>query len=237
MTQLPQFKGKVAQYDLTPRGDVDGLILDDGTEIHFPPHLDMEIVAAVRPGETVTVHGLKAKALSLIQAMSVTGDASGKTVVDNGPQGPGGRPGPRPPQSGQPIQGQGPVKMQLHGPRGELNGVLLQDGTIIHMPPPEASRLARQLAVGQTIFVRGDGMESSLGRVIDAREIGASADQMALIKAPPPPPGGPRGPGEPGGPGARRADNTPPPPGSPSAQQPDAARPSPAGAAAPATPQ
>jgi hypothetical protein len=30
--QFPAVHGKVAQYSLTPRGEVDGLILDDGTQ-------------------------------------------------------------------------------------------------------------------------------------------------------------------------------------------------------------
>ncbi len=37
--QLPATKGTVKQYTLTPRGDVDGLILNDGTEVKLPPHL------------------------------------------------------------------------------------------------------------------------------------------------------------------------------------------------------
>ena len=38
-TQLPATRGTVKQYTLTPRGDVDGLILSDGTEVKLPPHL------------------------------------------------------------------------------------------------------------------------------------------------------------------------------------------------------
>ncbi|HEY1431542.1 MAG TPA: hypothetical protein VGF39_07945, partial [Stellaceae bacterium] len=56
--QLPMLQGKVAQYSLTPRGDVDGLILEDGTEIHLPPHLGAQLVFAIKPGDRVTVHGL-----------------------------------------------------------------------------------------------------------------------------------------------------------------------------------
>jgi hypothetical protein len=226
--QMPAFHGKVTQYDLNPRGDVDGLILDDGTEVHFPPHLGTEVVAAVRPGEAVTIHGLKARALPLVMAMSVTGDASGKTVVDNGPPGPG-RHGPPPPHGpmgprgmmGMPeLQAQGVVKMQLHGPRGELNGVLLADGTMVHFPPPDADRLSAMLVVGQTIMVRGNGVENSLGRAIGAEAIGPSADKMVEI-APPHGhhhPGGPDGPGGPGdddaGPGGHRGGppGAPPPP-------------------------
>jgi hypothetical protein len=45
--QLPQFKGTVARHTLTPPGDVDGLLLGDGTEVHFPPHASTQLVYAV----------------------------------------------------------------------------------------------------------------------------------------------------------------------------------------------
>ena len=212
--QLPVFHGKVAQYDLTPRGDVDGLILDDGTEVHMPPHLGTQVVAAVKPGDTVTIHGLKARELNLVQAMSLANDAGGATVVavggpagpphhgrgldgpDHGPRpepgGPMGGPGMGPEGRGAPdggsMQAHGAIKMQLHGPRGDLNGVLLADGTMVHLPPPAAARLAAQLAPGQTLFVRGDGTSTVLGKSIDAHAIGASADQLTPIR--PPHPGG-----------------------------------------------
>jgi hypothetical protein len=32
--QLPGFRGQVQQLTLTPRGDIDGLILSDGTEVN-----------------------------------------------------------------------------------------------------------------------------------------------------------------------------------------------------------
>src|SRR6202795_415013 len=84
-TQLPETKGTVKQYTLTPRGDVDGLILNDGTEIKLPPHLTAQIVYAVRPGDAVSVRGLRARALPLVEAASVTNSATGASVVDTGP--------------------------------------------------------------------------------------------------------------------------------------------------------
>ena len=53
---LPVTKGTLHQFLLNPHGDADGMILTDGTEIHFPPHMAKEIVAAIHPGQTVTVH-------------------------------------------------------------------------------------------------------------------------------------------------------------------------------------
>ena len=83
--QVPATKGQVAQYSLTPRGDVDGVILQDGTQVHLPPHLGAQLVEAVKPGDAVTIRGLKAQAIPLIQVISITDGASGKTVVDSGP--------------------------------------------------------------------------------------------------------------------------------------------------------
>ena len=91
--QLPAQRGQVRQFTLTPRGDIDGLILADGTEVKTPPHLSTQIAYSVKPGDTVVIHGLHAAALPLIQAASITDEATGRTVVDNGPPGPGRGPG------------------------------------------------------------------------------------------------------------------------------------------------
>lgn len=73
------------------RGDVDGFILSDGTEVHLPPHLGSQIVFVARPGDTVTIRGLNAQALPLVDAASVMNFVSGAIVTDDGPpDGPGG---------------------------------------------------------------------------------------------------------------------------------------------------
>ena len=209
--QLPAIQGKVAEYSLTPRGDVDGLILADGTEIHTPPHLGTQLVYAVKPGDAVTIRGLRARAIPMVQAMSVKNDATGATVTDTGA---GGSPGPRDAQ--QMLSATGRIKAQLHGPRGDLNGALLEDGTIVRLPPPEAQRLASTLAAGSPVTVEGNGFEGPLGRVIEARSIGPDATHLTQIATPRPPgrrPPRPAGGLEampPGGP-----DAPPPPPGGP----------------------
>lgn len=198
--QMPETKGTVQYFSLTPRGDVDGLILGDGTEVHFPPHMSTSLVATVKPGDAVTVHGLKAMALPLVSAASITNDATGKTVVDTGP---GGRRG------GDDVQQvQGRVKATLHGPRGEVNGALLEDGTIVRLPPPEARRLSALLAPGQTVAAEGPGLSNALGKVIEVRRLGPTPEQLSAVDAPRGPHKGPKGPKVPGGPD----DRDPPPP-------------------------
>ena len=94
------------------------------------------------------MHGLKAS-VPLVAAVAITNDASGQTVVDNGL---GFGPGPKgPSQPGQAMSAQGSVQRTLHGPRGEMNGAMLADGTILRLPPPKAERFAALLAPGQTI--------------------------------------------------------------------------------------
>jgi hypothetical protein len=185
--QLPAIKGTVARYTLTPRGDVDGLILSDGTEVRFPPHLSTQLVYAVKPGDAVTVRGLRALSVPMVAGVSIANDASGQDVIDNGP-GPGpGRAGPR--ETWQLMSVQGHVQTVLHGPRGEVNGAMLDDGTILRLPPPEAERFAALLAPDQPIAAQGDGLVTPLGRVVTVRAIGTSTAQLSWVEPPGPPPG------------------------------------------------
>jgi len=242
LSQLPMTRGTVKYFTLTPRGDVDGFVLADGTQVHVPPHLSTQLVAAVRLGDAVTVRGLRAAAAPMVAALSVTGDANGQTVVDTGPpggpgrglggradRGPGARPpggpgaagmAPPPPSPGGPAAGlpevSGKILAVLHGPRGEANGAMLEDGTVLRLPPPEAARLIAVLAPGQTVVAQGPGIANNLGRMVDVRAIGASRDQLAQVQAPPPrgPDGNRRGPPPPGSPDA------PPAPGAAPASRP-----------------
>src|SRR5262245_35265853 len=103
--QLPEIRGKVAQYTLTPRGDVDGFLLADGTEVHVAPRLSTQLVFAVRPGDAVTIHGLRARAVPMVAAASVSNDATGTTVTMSGGRWPG---------AGDALEAQGRIKAQLH---------------------------------------------------------------------------------------------------------------------------
>ena len=211
--QLPAIQGAVAQYSLTPRGDVDGVILADGTLVHLPPHLGPALVAGVHPGDQVTIHGLHARAIPLVQALTIHDDATDATITDDGP--PAGPPRPRAADL-QPLSESGRIKADLYGPRGDLDGVLLDDGTQIHLTPPEAERLQAQLAPGATIAANGRGYAGPLGRSIGATEIGPDPAHLVALVLPPPPPSGPGpgpgAPGAPGGPDAPDAPDAPPPP-------------------------
>ena len=174
--QLPAFHGKVAEYSLTPRGGVDGLILDDGAQVAVSRRLSTQLVAIVKPGDAVTVHGVKATSGTLILALSVANDAGGKILVSEG----GGRR-----MRGTPIVAQGKIKALLHNRRDEVDGVLLEDGSQIRVPPPMAMRIMAQLTPGQTIFASGFGQDTLLGKVVMPRRIGATEADAVEVRRPP----------------------------------------------------
>jgi hypothetical protein len=186
--QLPVQRGEVQQFTLTPRGDIDGLILTDGTEVKTPPHLSTVIAYSIKPGDTVTIHGLHAAALPLTQAVSITDDATRRTVVDTGPPGPGGgrAAGPATPASGL-TEIEGRIRMPLHGPRGDVNGALLEDGTVLRLPPPEAERFAALLQPGRTVAAEGTEYANALGKVFEVTGLGPSRDQLSAVEPPPRP--------------------------------------------------
>lgn len=197
-TGLPRTRGTVRQYTLTPRGDVDGLILTDGTEVKAPPHLGTQLVFAVRPGDAVTIHGLKARALPLVDGSLIRNDATGATVIDLGP--------PKRERTETTVTGR--VTMPLHGKRGEIDGALLDDGTQVRLPPREAERWSADLQAGRPVSVRGFVTRGPLGTVIEAHAIATAGGAMTEVDAPPP-----RGRGAPLPPdGAPPPGSVPPPP-------------------------
>ena len=78
--------GTIAHYTLTPKGDVDGFLLADGTQVHLPPHLSTAPVATAGPGDAVAVAGRRERESPVIEASEVRNGSDG-TVVATGPGG------------------------------------------------------------------------------------------------------------------------------------------------------
>jgi hypothetical protein len=192
--QLTETRGQVQRFTLTPIGEIDGVILTDGTEVHLPPHLTAQLFNAVKIGDSVVAQGYRSAIEPLVVAYSITNAATGQTVVDNGPPPPGSRPPPPPP--GAPAPGalqatiEGRVQQQLYGPAGDINGALLDDGTIVRIGPRGAYQVAPLLTPGQHLAVQGWGLTTAYGKVVDAQAVGPTAGQMVQV-SPPAPPGPP----------------------------------------------
>lgn len=50
---LTSINGTVQAYLLNRVGQVDGLLLSDGKQLHLPPHLSAALQEAVKPGDTI----------------------------------------------------------------------------------------------------------------------------------------------------------------------------------------
>jgi hypothetical protein len=184
---LPAISGTFERFLLNPQGDADGMILTDGTQVHFPPHLSGPMCAAIPPGaqSTLIIRGVRVRHGDLIAAVAIE-MADGNRILDEGPNKKGTGKDTvakhSPSLKHRPMHAEGTVRCVLHGPKGEVRGVLLEDATSIRFPPHEAERIARLLSPGQRFAARGPGLDSALGTVIEAHEVGPSLDDLQHLK-------------------------------------------------------
>lgn len=77
------------------------------------------------------------------------------------------------------------MRLSLFGPKGELRGALLDDGTAVRLPPHEAEHFARLLRPGVLIEVSGVGVETEYGRTIETHELAAAKRSSKTTTKPP----------------------------------------------------
>jgi hypothetical protein len=160
----------VRSLTTAPRGEIDGAILDDGTVIHWPPHLADRFTAIVTPGEPVEVSGRMETGPAgdtHLEVQSVTNLRTRESQENDGVLlGPGTRRGPLAPPPPVPRAGNGPaavaartaqgtVQRLTTAPMGKIDGAVLDDGTVIHWPPHLADRFTGVVARGDRIKVSG----------------------------------------------------------------------------------
>jgi hypothetical protein len=135
-------------------------------------------------------------------------------------RGPGGPPPPPPQATASTTTVQGTVRSLSYGPAGDMNGVILEQGTEVHVPPDQANQLNSLAPIGTRIQVSGWTHTGPLGDThLDATTI-TNPNSRATMTFPTPPP--PPGPGAlpPGPPAPNAAGAPPPPPPAPPAMAP-----------------
>jgi hypothetical protein len=185
-------KGVVSRILMNPEGDADGLLLDNGTQVKFPPHMSKDLRATVAEKDAVTINGVEEKG-QVVRADTIKNEKSGKSIKDTppthakgeappppppggpgakGPHGPGPGPGPRGPREGlAELSVQGKITHQLFGPRGNVDGVILNDGAIVHVGPRALDNTKASLDVGKQIEAKGFGTKNEFGQSIEATEL------------------------------------------------------------------
>ncbi len=191
--------GRVARWLPNPNGEVDGLLLDDGTQVNFPPHLSSRMIAAVKLRDTVQVTGRASPTSQtppVLRATLIKASSSGQTIGDE-PSAGGPPTAPRDHAALTAMKESGRITTLLHTGRGDVNGVVLDSGTVVRFPPHAGAQFASVLKPSGTLYAQGYGTRNAQGSAFEATQIGASESAAQTVFP------GPRGPGgRPPGPGA-----------------------------------
>ena len=179
--QVTGIRGTVSQYLMNPDGLVDGLLLSNNTIVRFPPHMSQQLVRAVKPQASIRVDGFF-EFQGKMQATTITNANSQQSVVDTPPSPQNPPPAPNP-YARQPMSVSGIIKALTYAPRGEIDGAVLDNGTIVHVPPPVGMQYASLFRVGAPLAAGGYGTTNAYGRSMEATVIGPSASQMQTVAA------------------------------------------------------
>jgi hypothetical protein len=176
-----EVEGMVSQYLLNPRGEVDGLLLDDRTVIKFPPHLARELVEVIRPKERVRANG-HLEADKLLKGHVIANPATGRAIREIKPTPPdrAGALGPL-----QSLSVTGTIRVVRRNPHGEIDGVILEGGILLHLPPHADRQFAKLIREGQQLAAVGFGTANNFGQTIAVAMLGRSVNELALVEPPP----------------------------------------------------
>jgi len=192
--------GRVQQWLLNPNGEADGLLLADGTQVAFPPHLSADLMKALKPGDTVQVSGWRAPNVPVLRAATI--NANGQSITDRPPTPGMAPPAPRDPAALSALSANGRIARLLYTDRGDVRGALLDDKTIVRFPPHVGAQNAALLQPGASLYASGWGTRNAMGSAIEATRLGQSADSAREVFGGPGLEPAPRGPGRTRGPGA-----------------------------------
>lgn len=182
-TQLPSFTGTVERYLVNPRGEIDSLLFREGPQVVFPPDFGDVIRQSVPAGRPIIVWGIRARHAPVITMLAFAPNAETPPgVVDRFYWQLGGRAAL---EQAERLRVQGVVKAPYFAPQGEVAGAVLEDGTVITVPPGTAEALRDLLRAGARIAAEGRGVARDFGRGVAADRIGDSPE--ALRPVPPPP--------------------------------------------------
>ena len=177
--------GTVARCLPNPRGEVDGLLLQDGTIVKFPPHLAEELTQVATVGAKITVNG-HPEGKGLLKGHVVFNPATGHALREIKPA-PPERAGCLPAM--QPLRVEGTVHRVKHNGHGDADGAVLADGTVLQFPPHAGKQFAALLVEGGALCASGFGSEGPHGRCVAVAMFGAKPGELQMIVPPHPKPG------------------------------------------------
>jgi hypothetical protein len=208
--QAPQgsetVQGTVQSFTKAPKGEVDGAVLDNGTTLHWPPHMQDRFTDVIRAGDRVRATGRMETGPAGDTHFEVQGLVNVRSQARaenpdfaNGPPPP--PPGPRgrdrgPADKGDGSTVRGKVQRFTTAPKGEVDGAVLDDGTWLHWPPHMQDRFANILKEGDRVRATGRTETGPKGdthfevQSVTNLRSNTKAENPGFANGPPPPPPG-----------------------------------------------
>jgi hypothetical protein len=183
MDKSPVADGVVDRYLLNPRGDINGLLLRDGSQMHVTLRAAQDLTKAIQPGDHVRVHGRRASGSPLVKPDVIINVTDGKSFTV-----PYRLDLPMPPREARPtlteLNAAGTIDVLLYDPLKEVvNGALLSDGTQFRLPPDVGENFHASLQKDMAIEVRGYGIATPYGTALEAFAIGRKGHPLTHLDA------------------------------------------------------
>jgi hypothetical protein len=151
-------------------------LLDDRTVTKFPPHLARELVQVNRPKERVRANG-HLEAEKLLKGHVIANSASGCAIREIKPTPPERAVALGPLQS---LSVAGAIRVIRRNPHGDIEGVILEDGILLHFLPHAGRQFAKLIRKGQLLVAVGFGTANNFGPTIAVAMLGRSLWNLVL---------------------------------------------------------
>jgi hypothetical protein len=209
-------QGTVRSSSYGPAGDVNGVMLDQGTEVHVPPEQASPLNSLAPIGARIQVSGwihtgplgdthVDATTIANLDNRATmnfqtpppppgppdTNAAGAPPLPPPAPPAPATQTGPVSSSSGKDTTIAGVVRSFNYGPAGEVNGLILDQGTVVYLPPEQVGQVTQLVQVGSRIRVRGSVRQGPAGNTLIAAETitnRRTGNSIAVVDQPLPPP-------------------------------------------------
>ena len=138
--------------------------------VRFPRHLGQQLMAAAKAGSAVTVSGVRHTGPDGRPHFRFVSLASGSQTVNDAPP-----VRPTTPPTPETTTAKGSIKELRRDPKGRIRGVVLNDQTVVQLPPHALEQLGDKLTVGTALEATGNLRTAQAG---EARVAGTTAPRV-----------------------------------------------------------
>ncbi|WP_447984910.1 hypothetical protein [Nitrospira sp. Nam74] len=169
--------GIVERYLMDPRGDVEGILLTDGTQMHVTSRSVADFTKAIKPGDHIRVEGIRKNGNQVVTPNVISNESTGTRFTVPLRLDLPALPLDRLAMTALKVEGL--IRVLLYSPlSGEVYGMVLSDGTQVRLPPDVSVEFRRSFKVGTQVTVEGYGTENQHGRALEALSMSANGGPL-----------------------------------------------------------